>query len=1191
VSNADPGGNARPLDAARWYVSRGFSVIPVKADGTKSPAFTGWRKFSDERPDDRTLVEWFGDSGDRGVGVPAGSASGNLAVIDFECRGEAVPPYDEWLGRLPPELRAEAERLPTVATPTGGRHVWVRLAEPQPGGRLARYAGGNGKTKVEVRGDGHFVLAPGCPADCHETGKLYEWVRGLPADGSAFRAVDADTWVSLVRYAAECNEFAPPEQPRDRGTARPGTPAGADAPGTDFNRRGTWAEAGLFDAGWAWAREVGPDKGFLTRPGKERGVSASAGMVASNESGWPLFYVWSTSTDFDAERGYSKFAVFAMLNHGGDFAAAAGELRDLGYGADRTVTLGGKDSAPGAQPGGASPDPARPAPGRPDQPDPEQPDSEPPDPDQPEDDPLGGGKPAPDFAAAAGRHRAKLARFPGQRDFLAADLGVPAEALAPFGVGVDAAGGRDRTFTIPESDGAGVVIGLATWAYRGGKPPVKRCVRGGKRGLVVPDGWCSRPGPLFVAEGFADAAALYAAGLAAVGHPGTAAGSKYLAELLRGWPADRAVVVVGRNDSDPDGGWPGRDGAELAAARLEAALNREVLFALPPADAEDVRAWLTSPDRQNAPLGGRGGELAELLTAAAAAPDAAAPDGREFGVDALDPQALRDTFLADFETAGAAVDCRLKFWNGSFREWSRGCWREWSPDEADGRVRRHAEWEARRDHRAALRRYRLKAAECAAANKQPPKPPTQERVTEGVVRCAAASIKAAVLLPASTVAPSWLTPRGDRPDPARLVPTTEGIIDPATGELLPASPELFCVYAVPHPPADAAEPTTWLAAVARMFEGDPECVGALQEFVGLCLIPDTSFQKACLVVGPSNSGKGVVSQVLGWLVGEENYGGAAFDKLGDRFTLSGLAGKAAVVIDDFRAGDGRGTPALATFLSVVGGGLVPIDRKNKDPISGRVGARLLLLSNELPRLRDDSPTAIARRLLVLPTGPGLAEAEADPAFARRLSPELPGIFAWALAGLHRLLARGHFVQPGRGASAIDDLKAAASDVGGYVTECLVADPEAWTPTPELYGEWERYCERNNIKSESRIGTTDEFISRLKTVLRNLEKAQRRTKAGRQRGYVGVRVRARVDDAEPSPPSQGGTEESEGGSDKGNAANHGESASCHPCHYPYPSSSHEGRGGGHSTHTRYARATWEGGVTRDGGDTPPAGMPT
>lgn len=157
------------LSAARWYVRNGLSVIPVRADGSKQPEFVGWRQYSDRMPTDDELANWFGSGKTFGIGIVPGPASGNLVVLDFECKGSCA--YAEWLAGLDPALAASLSVCPVVRTPTGGRHVWVRLSEAKPGTVLARYA--SKKTKIEIRGRGHQVLAPGCPRACHQSGELY----------------------------------------------------------------------------------------------------------------------------------------------------------------------------------------------------------------------------------------------------------------------------------------------------------------------------------------------------------------------------------------------------------------------------------------------------------------------------------------------------------------------------------------------------------------------------------------------------------------------------------------------------------------------------------------------------------------------------------------------------------------------------------------------------------------------------------------------------------------------------------------------------------------------------------------------------------------------------------------------------------------------------------------------------------
>lgn len=157
------------LDWARRYVAAGLSVIPVRRGGTKAPAFAGWREFSGRRPTADELAKWF--STDKyGIGIPGGPASGNLAVIDFETK-DGLDGYAAWVARADPRLRAMVAGCPLVRTPTGGRHLYIRLSEPAPGGVLARTAAG--LTLIEVRGNGNFVVAPGSPADCHKSGQPY----------------------------------------------------------------------------------------------------------------------------------------------------------------------------------------------------------------------------------------------------------------------------------------------------------------------------------------------------------------------------------------------------------------------------------------------------------------------------------------------------------------------------------------------------------------------------------------------------------------------------------------------------------------------------------------------------------------------------------------------------------------------------------------------------------------------------------------------------------------------------------------------------------------------------------------------------------------------------------------------------------------------------------------------------------
>lgn len=188
-----------------------------------------------------------------------------------------------------------------------------------------------------------------------------------------------------------------------------------------------------------------------------------------------------------------------------------------------------------------------------------------------------------------------------QVQLLADLLGVSVESLHSQGCGWDES---KRCWTFPARDGDGQVIGIAQRLEnprlnREGKTITKAMVTGSRQGLFYdPSAWSNGSGPILLVEGPTDTAAAATMGLAAVGRPSNRGGIDHLAQLLRGIPADRPVVVVGENDQKPDGNWPGRDGAISTATQLAKALHRPVRWAIVPDTAKDTRDFLVAISQQ-----------------------------------------------------------------------------------------------------------------------------------------------------------------------------------------------------------------------------------------------------------------------------------------------------------------------------------------------------------------------------------------------------------------------------------------------------------------------------------------------------------------------------------------------------------------------------------------------------------------
>lgn len=297
-------------------VASGVSILPISMDGSKAPAIPSWKTFQSERPTESQIREWFSEP--KGFAIIAGKISGNLEILDFD-DPEAFPAWKQAVEVQRTEL---LESLPIVKTPSGGFHVYYRCETPPPGSkRLAQKDGENGKPeiKIETRGEGAYAIAPGSPPAVHPTGKPYKLIQGNLADIPTISSKDR---LILIEAAKSLNEVFKPKK-----VVRAKSEESGDRPGDVYNRKATWEEI-LSPHGWEVVSET---KGVThwRRPGKS-GPGTSA---TTNFEGSDVLYVFSTNAEpFEAEHGYSKFSAYALLNHSGDFSAAAFDLFEQGYG-------------------------------------------------------------------------------------------------------------------------------------------------------------------------------------------------------------------------------------------------------------------------------------------------------------------------------------------------------------------------------------------------------------------------------------------------------------------------------------------------------------------------------------------------------------------------------------------------------------------------------------------------------------------------------------------------------------------------------------------------------------------------------------------------------------------------------------------------------------------------------------------
>jgi DNA-binding transcriptional ArsR family regulator len=327
------------LEQAKKYVAAGLSVIPIKTDGTKSPKSSclprddegkpTWAPYQKEIAGSDELQQMF--SGYCGIAIIGGRVSGNLEVIDFDDLGY----YDRFIDLVKDAGKEELlQRLPRIKTPRG-KHLLYRCETGVEGNqKLAQYVDESQliKPAIETRGEGGYVLAVGSPAACHPLNKAYEYESCDLLNLPVITTDERGFLLSTARSLNQTNRYEPIKTlPRSDAavSCKPEKPIeefNGGRPGDDFNKRASWADI-LQKHKWELIK-VKDSEEYWKRPSKD-GLGTSATV---NYKGSDLFYVFSTSTTFEINRGYSKFSVYAILNHSGDFQAAAKELARLGYG-------------------------------------------------------------------------------------------------------------------------------------------------------------------------------------------------------------------------------------------------------------------------------------------------------------------------------------------------------------------------------------------------------------------------------------------------------------------------------------------------------------------------------------------------------------------------------------------------------------------------------------------------------------------------------------------------------------------------------------------------------------------------------------------------------------------------------------------------------------------------------------------
>lgn len=309
------------------------------------------------------------------------------------------------------------------------------------------------------------------------------------------------------------------------------------------------------------------------------------------------------------------------------------------------------------------------------------------------------------------------------------------------------------------------------------------------------------------------------------------------------------------------------------------------------------------------------------------------------------------------------------------------------------------------------------------------------------------------------------TPRMDISDGSGWIACRNALINTRTGETREFSQGLFTVGRVPCDYDPAADCPRWKQFLKETL--DPDSAVVLQEFFGVSLTFDRSFQGFAILYGEGGNGKGVVCEILKTL----NAGAAcavSLAGLGDKFSRFPLTVNRVNIHPDTNSRINKNQiPEMEEILKAGAvGESVWVEKKGVDGETRPLVALMVFAMNPpLPAFLDNSQ-GINRRIRVIHFQKTFAGTPGENNHLKDdLKQELPGILNWALEGYRRLIDSGakQFSDSEAGRRIVLESRKLNHPEETFFDEFLTVTPNGLVSSRKVYDRYRKWTEETGNK--------------------------------------------------------------------------------------------------------------------------------
>lgn len=279
---------------------------------------------------------------------------------------------------------------------------------------------------------------------------------------------------------------------------------------------------------------------------------------------------------------------------------------------------------------------------------------------------------------------------------------------------------------------------------------------------------------------------------------------------------------------------------------------------------------------------------------------------------------------------------------------------------------------------------------------------------------------------------------------------------------------------------------------------DENTIRFLQEYIGYCLLPDTSLQIAVILLGDGDNGKSTFLDVISELFGD-NVSEVPLEEIPKRFQTKRIKDKLINICSDIESGYLKET---GTIKKLIRGETLSGEYKNGKSFGFRPIAKLIFSANKMPRVRDKSHGWYRSfQLVEFPNKFTKGTDKHDRYFKKKLTNNLSGILNWALEGLERLNRNNGFTQSEKVTKQKQIYINENDSIVSFLSDNTTKNADSKVYGTKLYNFYKEYCKSQSLEIQSR----KEFTSILKNNGFESKSAHVNTEIGTQKCYHGLEM--------------------------------------------------------------------------------------